>query len=95
MNILAIFSKRANKPFMTSLEVIPDTIEGEPEFQSSYSTDENRFSLKYCTITQANYELIKDNAGTLNAPALIDSAESPKFEGRQNVYIQNGSLKIA
>lgn len=95
MNILAIFNKRVTKPFVTSLEVIPEPVEGEPAFQSAYSQNPLMFEVKNVSCTQAVFDQIKDVAGTTEAPALIADAASPKFDGRLNVYVQNGSLKIA
>lgn len=95
MNILAIFNKRVSKPFMTSLEVIPEPAEGLPAFQSAYSQNPLIFDVKNVSCTQAVFDQIKDVSGTTQAPALIASSESPKFDNRLNVYIQKGDLKIA
>ena len=95
MNILAIFQKRTNKPFMTSLEVITETVEGEPEFQSQYSQNPNLFDVKVLSCSEEVYESIKELAGTMQAPAIIADAAAQKYDNRINVYIENGSLKIA
>jgi hypothetical protein len=95
MNIIAIFSKRTNKEFITSLEVVIEQQEGEPEFQTSFSTNPALFNVKTVTCSQSVYDTIKDLAGTREAPGLIADATAPKYEGRLNVYVQNGALKIA
>lgn len=95
MNIVAIFNKRVTKPFMTSLEVIPEPVEGEPAFESSFSQNPLMFDVKTVSCTQAVFDTISPLAGTTEAPALIADAAAPKFDNRLNVYVQNGSLKIA
>lgn len=108
MNILIIFNKRASKPFNTSIEdrdktisipvIDPETgeISGTEEkpFASSYSTDANRFTVKSVSCSKEVFEKLNATAGTLEAAALIENAASPQFEGRLNVYVENGSLKI-
>lgn len=109
MNILVIFNKRASRPFNTSIEdrdktrtlpvFDPETGETtgteEKPFVSSYSTDSNRFTVKSVSCSKEVFEKLSLTAGTLEAAALIETASSPQFEGRLNVYIENGSLKIA
>jgi hypothetical protein len=44
--------------------------------------------------TQQVFDAIKDNVGTIHAPALIANSSATPVENRQNVYIENGSLKL-
>lgn len=92
MNVYITRGNRLGKPFLMSIENKELLFEGQTEFQSAYeSTRVTGFS---CVCTQVVFDAINDNVGTINAPALVESVNSPTFEGRQNVYIENGSLKI-
>lgn len=93
-NILAIFSKRANKPFMSSLEDKDNLPEGQTEFVSQYSQNEVMFNLQNITCTPEVFEALSPLAGTMQAPALIAAANAPVYQGRTNVYIEGGELKI-
>ena len=92
--ILAIFSKRANKPFCSSIEDKDNLQEGQTEFVSSKSTNPAMFNVQDCICTPEVFEVLSPLAGTMQAPALIASPETAQYVGRVNVYIEAGELKI-
>lgn len=92
MNIHFTKGNRPNKPFIMSVEDKSILPEGETQFQSQHTSP--LVSRYDCVCTQQVYDAIKDNVGTLEAPALIANALSQPYPDRQNVYIENGSLNL-
>lgn len=93
MDILVIFDIDSKR--MTSVEDKSVMPEGQTDFTSNYSQNPDMFIVQNVVCTQTVFSQIVAKAGTRQAPALIDSATSQKVAGRINVYIENGSLKIA
>lgn len=93
MNIVAIFDVDSKR--MTSIEDKSILQEGQTEFVSNYSTNPEMFIVHDIVCTQTVFNSVSATAGTRQASVLIDSATAPKVSGRINVYIENGSLKIA
>jgi hypothetical protein len=92
MDIHITVGQRPNKPFLLSVENKAVLPEGQETFET---TQTSPFVTHYdCTCTQNTYNQIEDKVGTLEAPALIANANAQPYEGRMNVYIENGSLKI-
>ena len=92
MNLHITTGQRVGKPYILTIEDKSVLQEGQTEFQT---TQTSPFVNHHdCVSTQAVYDAIKDKAGTLEAPALIASVNAPTHQGRQNVYIENGSLKL-
>lgn len=95
MNICVIFNKRTGKEFVTSIENKDILPEGQEVFQSQFSTDSNLFDVKNVSCSQAVFDTVSATAGTRTAAKLIANATAEQLAGRVNVYIENGSLKIA
>jgi hypothetical protein len=79
-------------PFILSIEdkaVIPP---GQTEWQTAHTSPFVSGQSVVCT--QAVFDQIKDKVGTFNAPALIANSSATPYAGRQNCYIENGSLKL-
>jgi diaminopimelate epimerase len=93
MNIFAIFSKRKN--LLLSIENRETLTEGQTEFNTMYNTDYRFFSCHSVSTTADNFETLSAGAGTRTAAAIIASATGTAVKNRTNVYIENGSLKIA
>lgn len=93
MNILAIFDINTNR--MTSIEDRSLLNEGQTEFVSNYSTNPELFNVQSGTTTQVIFDAIANKAGTRQAPVLIESNTALRVPNLVNVYIENGSLKIA
>lgn len=93
MNIIAIFDVDSKR--MTSVEDKSILHEGQTEFVSSYSTNPDMFIVHDIVCTQTVFNTVVEKAGTRQAPALIDSNTAPRVDGRTNLYVENGSLKIA
>lgn len=93
MDIVAIFDVNSNR--MTSVEDKSILHEGQTEFVSSYSTNPELFIVHDVVCTQTVFNTVAEKAGTRQAPALIDSSTAPRVAFRTNVYVENGSLKIA
>lgn len=92
MNIYITRGNRANRPFLLSCEDKSVLPEGQTEW---ITTQTSEFVTGFdCVCTREVYDEIIDKVGTLEAPALIANANSPIYQGRTNVYIENGSLKI-
>lgn len=87
-----IISKRANKPFLTSVEDMEQLAEGQKEFQTSYSVNPKMFSTQEVAVSAELFEQIQPLAGTIEAPALVENAKAALYPNRQNVYIENGEL---
>jgi hypothetical protein len=92
-NICVIFSKRANKPFMSSVEDRDNLQDGQTEFVSQYSQNPAMFNVQNVSCTPEVFEVISPLANTMEAPALIASPAAPQYVGRLNVYIESGELK--
>lgn len=92
--ILAIFNKRVNKPFCTSIEDKEILLEGQTEFVSSKSTNPAMFNVQDCICTPEVFEALAPLAGTMQAPALVENAKAALYPNRTNVYIEAGELKI-
>jgi hypothetical protein len=92
MNIHLRRGNRPNRPFLHSVEDKSELLEGEEVFHSQYESDQTTGI--DCVCTQQVFDTIKDIVGTPEAPALIADANAQTYEGRMNVYIENGSLKI-
>jgi hypothetical protein len=92
MNIYITVGQRPNRPFLLSLEDRDDLQDGLTEFQTAYSSPfVTGHSL---TCSKSVYDAIAENIGTLESPALIGNVNAPIFQNRQNVYIENGALKL-
>lgn len=93
MDILVIFDVDSKR--MTSIEDKSILQQGQTEFVSNYSQNPEMFIVHDIVCTQAVFNTVVTKAGTRQAPALIDSNTAPRVAGRTNVYVENGSLKIA
>ncbi len=92
MNIYLTKGTRPNKPFLLSVEDKTVIQDGEIEFKTSQTS--NLVTGVSCVCTEEVFELIKNNVGTMSAPALLENSTSTPFKDRQNVYIEKGALKI-
>lgn len=82
-------------PYLLSIEDKSVLLEGQTEFQT---TQTSPFVTGYdASCTKIVYDAIVDKVGTIEAPAFHANkiiAETAPYEGRQNCYIENGSLKL-
>lgn len=92
MNIHITVGQRPSRPFLLSVENKDNILEGETEFVSSQTSP--FINHVDCVCTQQVYDSIIDKVGSIQSPALIETATSPVYANRLNVYIENGSLKI-
>lgn len=79
-------------PYVLSIEDTSIILDGETQFFSQHTSPLVTANNIVCT--QAVYDAIKSTVGTMNAPALIANATAAQYPNRQNVYIENGSLKL-
>lgn len=93
MNVVVIFDVDSKR--MTSIEDKSVLQDGFTEFQTNFSTNPEMFIVQDILCTQEVFNAVAEKAGTRQAPALIASATDTKVSGRTNVYVENGSLKIA
>lgn len=93
MDILVIFDIDSTR--MTSIENKEIVLNEQAGFVSAYSTNPDMFLVHDIVCTKAVFDAVATKAGTRQAPALIASATDTKVPNRTNVYIENGSLKIA
>lgn len=93
MYIFVAVAKRND--FMLALEDRTVLLEGQEEFAPSKCQDEELFDHHYIQCTQEVWATLKPITGGRQSPKVIADAEAEQMEGRVNVYIQNGSLKIA
>lgn len=98
LEIFITWGKRQNRPFLLSVEdknVVIELEDGVPvqvDFQSQYDSPLVNSATALCT--QETFDEIKELAGTLEAPAMLENAESEPFENRLNVYIENDTLTV-
>lgn len=92
MDVLVITSKR--KGFVTSIE--DKTVAESQTFESKYSTDPRFFNVHDVTCSDAVFDVIDAEAGTLTSPKIVASATDPQEDPtRLNLYIEEGELKVA
>lgn len=90
MDIHITTGKRNNN--LLSVENKAILADGQTEFQTTQTSP--RVNHYDCTCNQSTYNQIAGIVGTIDAPTLIADANAEPVEGRMNVYIENGSLKI-
>ena len=79
-------------PYLLSIEDKSVIMPGETVFISMHTSPLVTAHELVCT--QTVFDAIKDKVGTINAPALIANVNAQQAPNRQNVYIENGSLKL-
>lgn len=92
MNVLVISSKR--KGFVTSIE--DKTVTDGETFTSKFSTDSRFFNVNDVVCSDAVFDVVDSQAGTLTSPKIVLSANDPNEDpNRLNLFVENGELKVA
>lgn len=92
MNVLVISSKR--KGFVTSIE--DKTVAEGETFASKFSTDSRFFNVHDVVCSDAVYDVVDSQAGTLTSPKMVLSATDPNEDpNRLNLFVDGGELKVA